>query len=202
MRILDWLIRKNKESKTKVSPIEIETKTETKTEEIEVKKKLLGKKEEYIEGRKLTGAFLTDVQLLAMDYTLDDLKRYLRITREKYEEKKEYGELFTKILFATILKVGAIKIEDIEDAYGHKQKRVILNDDLITRIAEELYTDKKTARKMAYVVRDKLYEWIIKLYLFSDYYPGYGYSWSIFTNLVDYFSSLRKKMEEETQRKL
>jgi len=192
MRILDWL-RKNKESQTQTSSSE----SEARTEEIEVKKKLFGGKEEYIGGRKLTGEFLADIQRLARDYTLDDLKKYLKIAREKYKEKKEYGELFTKILFATILKVGGINSEYI---HGHSQRRIILNDDIITRIAEELYTDKETAKKMAYAWREKLNEWIRNLYVVGDLYPGYG--WSSFTYLVDHFSSLRRKMEEETKERL
>ena len=163
---------------------------------VEVKSKLFGlKKEEYVGGRKLTGEFLADVQRLSLEYEEEELIGYLGAAREKYLQNKKYGELFTKLLFATVLRMGGI-----ESYFSLKdyRRKIRVRSDVVEELAQKFYKDKE-AKNVARKWVQCLYNWIINLYTIGDTYPGYG--WSSFTWLVDYFSYLRKKNEEGSKEK-
>jgi len=167
--------------------------------DVEVKKRLFGlRKEEYVGGEKLPGVtFLADVQHLATKYELDELKNYLKKSFNEYLKNKEYGELFTKLLFATIMKSGGI-----ETYYSMITQSISMRvrDDVVKKIAGELFKERDEAERMASIWEKKMYEWIRNLYAVGDFYPGHG--WSSFTALVHYFAELRKEKEREAERRL
>ena len=157
---------------------------------VKVKSKLFGlKKEEYIGGRKLTGEFLADVQYLSLNYSPKKLKKYLREAREKYLQMKEYGKLFTKLLFAYIMKIGAVK------SYldGH-QIKITVDSKKIEELARELCRKGENPSQVARNWEKSLYAWITNLYAVGDFYPGYG--WSSFISSIDRLNTDYQKKKE------
>ena len=62
----------------------------TDSEAIEIRKRLFGlRKEEHIDGKRLSGDFSADVQYLAENYDPKTLERYLKVAVERYENGKK-----------------------------------------------------------------------------------------------------------------
>jgi hypothetical protein len=168
----------------------------TDSEAIEIRKKLFGlRKEEYINGKKLSGDFLVDVQYLTKSYDIRTLKRYLKVAVERYENgEKEYRDLVGKLFTASLLKIGGIV-----SRYENQRRIIDIRREAIETLAKELYSDENLI-KMTSAWENSIRNWIINLYVVGDFFPGYG--WSSFTALVDELTLNYQKKKEELSRLL
>jgi hypothetical protein len=168
----------------------------TDSEAIEIRKKLFGlRKEEYINGKRLSGDFLVDVQYLTKNYDLKTLKRYLKVAVERYENgEKEYRDLVGKLFAASLLKMGGIVSK-----YENQKRFLNIRRGAIEALAKELYSDESLI-KMISAWENSIRNWIINLYVTGDFLPGYG--WSSFTALVDELTLNYQKKKEELSRLL
>jgi hypothetical protein len=168
----------------------------TDSEAIEIRKKLFGlRKEEYIDGKRLSGDFLVDVQYLIKNYDLKTLKRYLKVAAGRYENgEKEYRELVGKLFAASLLKMGGIVSK-----YENEKRTINIRRGVIETLAKELYSDENLI-KMTSAWENSIRNWIINLYVVGDFLPGYG--WSSFTALIDELTLNYQKKKDELSRAL
>jgi hypothetical protein len=165
-------------------------------EAIEIRKRLFGlRREEYINGKKLSGDFLADVQYLTKNYDLRTLKRYLKLAAGRYENgEKEYRDLVGKLFTASLLKMGGIVSK-----YENQRRFLNIRRGAIEALAKELYSDENLI-KMTLAWEKSIRNWIINLYVVGDFLPGYG--WSSFTALIDELTLNYQKKKEELSRLL
>jgi|GEM_PF-4076850 hypothetical protein len=168
----------------------------TDSEAIEIRKKLFGlRKEEYIDGKRLSGDFLVDVQYLTKSYDIKTLKRYLKVAVERYENgEKEYRDLVGKLFAASLLKIGGIA-----NTYENQKRIINIRREAIETLAKELYSDENLI-KMTSAWENSIRNWIINIYVVGDFSPGYG--WSSFTALIDELTLNYQKKKDELSRAL
>jgi len=151
---------------------------------IEVRRRLFRRSEVYVGGRRLSGEFLYDIQTLAQNHTPRELISLLLAARERYEEGSIFKELYTKILFATLLKLGAAR-----SRLENGRRVVDVRREVIEELGRFVGESEETIRGWERAFGD----WIRNVYVVGDFYPGYG--WSSLTFLIDQYTFTPQRYE-------
>jgi len=172
-----------------------ENKVEESGKLVEVKYSLLGlRREEYVDGRKLSGDTLFDVLYLATSYNLKRLKKYLEFAAERYKSGDGgYRELVGKLFAASLLRMGGVDIR-----YDHQRIVVIIKRQPMEILLKKVYKDENKVKEKYLDWRRVVENWIINTYVNGDLYPGFG--WSSFVKVVEDLNRRVREKEAELLR--